>query len=134
MDSSTEQSHAAALTETARGMEEALEFPAASAVFQGFGDSSVNFTVRMWIREHDQWPEAKTKLATAIAERLAREDITIPFPQRVVHYADRPDAAATPPEPTDRPLPQPEVQPQTEPATRPQPEPEPPPSQSDAPG
>jgi small-conductance mechanosensitive channel len=86
-----------ALTETARDLPESLDFPAPTTIFQQFGESSVDFTVRVWIWEHDQWPEVKTKLATAVAECLAREGINIPFPQRVVHYADRPgDATRTP--------------------------------------
>ena len=98
-----------ALTETAQALEAALDFPAAATVFQGFGDSSVNFSVRIWIREHDLWPRAKTELGTAVAECLAREGIQIPFPQRVLHYADgtkEPAPEEKPSAPPDAPTPQ----------------------------
>ncbi|MCA9578819.1 MAG: mechanosensitive ion channel [Myxococcales bacterium] len=78
----------AALTETAQNLDDSLDFPPATTVFQGFGESSVDFSVRIWIWEHDQWPEVKTRLATAVSECLEREGIQIPFPQRVLHYAD----------------------------------------------
>ena len=84
------------LTETAQSLPDALDYPAAMTVFESFGESSINLSVRIWIWEHDQWPEAKTRLATAVVECLAREGIQIPLPQRVMHYGDKLEFGANP--------------------------------------
>jgi small conductance mechanosensitive channel len=51
------------------------------------GDSSVNFTIRIWCKADDYWP-LRWDLTKAIKERLDADGITIPYPQRVVHMVE----------------------------------------------
>ncbi len=51
----------------------------------GFGDSSLNFTLSVHVREfEDQFP-IQHELRKRIFTRLQQEKIEIPFPQRTVH-------------------------------------------------
>ena len=51
-------------------------------------DSSVNLIVRVWSSKDDYWP-VKFDLTKAFKETFDRNGITIPFPQRELHYADK---------------------------------------------
>jgi len=51
-------------------------------------DSSVNLIVRVWSSKDDYWP-IKFDLTKAFKEGFDRNGITIPFPQRHLHYADK---------------------------------------------
>lgn len=51
-------------------------------------DSSVNLIVRVWCKKEDYWP-VKFDLTKALKEAFDNNGISIPFPQRVVHYADK---------------------------------------------
>jgi small conductance mechanosensitive channel len=55
-------------------------------------DSSVNLTVRPWVRGTDYWG-VKFDLTKAIKERLDADGISIPFPQRTVHLTGEAVAA-----------------------------------------
>lgn len=64
--------------------ERIMKEPATLIALSAFGDSSVNFTVRAWVKAPDLWPvfwdmNEKVKLAFDAA------DISIPYPQRDVH-------------------------------------------------
>jgi len=51
----------------------------------GFGDSSLDFTLIVYVKEYaDQFP-VQSELRKRIFNRFREEDIEIPFPQRVVH-------------------------------------------------
>jgi len=56
------------------------------AAVTDLGDSSVNFTVRVWCRAADYW-DLKFDLTKNLKSRMDAEDITIPYPQRRVHMA-----------------------------------------------
>lgn len=55
----------------------------AAAVIE-LGDSSVNLTVRVWCDRGDYGP-LKFDLTKSVKQRLDKEGISIPFPQRDVH-------------------------------------------------
>ncbi len=63
----------------------ALASPAASVLLTAFGDSSIDFEVRIWIADATKLPAARSALGMALHEALERAGIEIPFPQRVVH-------------------------------------------------
>lgn len=51
-------------------------------------DSSVNLIVRVWCDRDNYWP-VKFDLTKAFKEAFDAQGITIPFPQRMVHYAEK---------------------------------------------
>lgn len=55
-------------------------------VFEGFGDSSLDFTLRVHIRNMRNFLEVQTDIRVEIVEAFAREGIEIPFPQRDIHF------------------------------------------------
>ena len=59
--------------------------PEPAALFDGFGDSSLNFTLRVWIPEAGDWPQISSDLNEAINASLKEAGIEIPFPQRTLH-------------------------------------------------
>ena len=58
--------------------------PAPMAAVADLGDSSVNFTVRVWCNAADFWG-LKFDLTKNLKKRMDAEGITIPYPQRTVH-------------------------------------------------
>ncbi len=61
-------------------------------LLDGFGDSALNFTLRVWTRDHASRPGVlRSELNFAILIALREARIEVPFPQRVVHL--RKDAA-----------------------------------------
>ena len=64
---------------------EVLNHPPAEAFFRGFGDSSLDFELRGWTPQFENWHRVQSDLAVAINTALAEADITIPFPQRDLH-------------------------------------------------
>jgi small-conductance mechanosensitive channel len=50
-------------------------------------DSSVNLVIRPWVKTEDYWP-VKRELTQTIKETFDKEGISIPFPQRDIHFFD----------------------------------------------
>ena len=73
------------LEKIAEKNEDVLEKPAPSAVFMGFGESSLDFELRFWTRNFDDWVTIRTNISIQINEALAKKGIEIPFPQRDIH-------------------------------------------------
>jgi small-conductance mechanosensitive channel len=84
------------LEEAAREVPEVMSEPAPMAMFQGFGDSSLDFRLLAWVSTIDLGPQAQTALRIAVLRKLEAAGIEIPFPQRDVHLVT-PPAPATPP-------------------------------------
>lgn len=64
--------------------ERVLAEPAAQSMVSSLGDSSVNITFRFWVNSSDYWATL-FDMTKAAKQRLDREGISIPFPQRDVH-------------------------------------------------
>jgi small conductance mechanosensitive channel len=62
--------------------------PAPVLVVGELADSSVNLIVRVWCDRDNYWP-VKFDLTKAFKEAFDAQGITIPFPQRMVHYAEK---------------------------------------------
>lgn len=58
--------------------------PAPLVAVSNLGESSVDFVIRIWCEAGDYW-DLKWDMTRAIKERMDKEGITIPYPQRVVH-------------------------------------------------
>ena len=72
--------------EAASSVKRVMQNPAPVCRLTGFGDSSVDFELRVWISD----PEAgvvnvRSEIFLAMWERFREHDIDIPFPQRDVH-------------------------------------------------
>ena len=62
----------------------ALGDPAPDAQMLGYGDSALNFRVRVWTHM-DHWIQLASDLNVALGVALKEANITIPFPQRDLH-------------------------------------------------
>ncbi len=76
---------AKALVEAASSVKEVLPDPPPRPHFQEFGDSSLNFQVRVWINQPHKHPQIRSKINFAIDEAFRKYNIEIPFPQRDLH-------------------------------------------------
>ena len=83
------------LLEVARSQPTALALPEPVVVMTGFGDSSLDFSIRFWIRDADAAPVAKSEACMRIMEVLREAGIEIPFPQRDLHLRSVPDRLKT---------------------------------------
>jgi small-conductance mechanosensitive channel len=73
------------LKEVAKGQSRVLDTPAPTVNFNSFGDSSLNFELRIWTKELWEYDALKSDIRFGIDEAFRREGITIPFPQRDLH-------------------------------------------------
>ena len=71
-----------ALMEAAASVEQVLTAPPPRAHFSGFGDSSLDFEIRVWITEPHNHPQIRSKINFAIDASFRKYNIEIPFPQR----------------------------------------------------
>lgn len=69
-----------------------LEEPAPAAFCVGFGDSSVNFELRVFIKDLLDFMPLSHELHSAITHALRDASIEIPFPQRDIHIRTAPPA------------------------------------------
>lgn len=63
-----------------------LNNPEAKVFFDNFGDSSLDFKLHFWVSDIWCQYEILSDLRFAIDKEFKKESITIPFPQRDVHY------------------------------------------------
>ncbi|MDX1756332.1 MAG: mechanosensitive ion channel [Marinobacter sp.] len=64
--------------------ERAMKDPEPMVVVGGLGESSVDFTVRVWLKASDYWP-FYFDMQENVKKTFDAEGISIPFPQRDVH-------------------------------------------------
>ncbi len=81
------------LKEAAEGVEGRLDTHEPNVLMTGFGDSSVDFEVYIWLQEAWKARRIQSELNQAIWWALKAANIVIPFPQRDVHII------APPPQP-----------------------------------
>lgn len=86
--SDTEKAHEL-LLKVAREHPIVLEDPAPLATFEGFGDNALNFVLRAYLPNFDNWVKNKTELHMAIDKAFREAGITIAFPQRDIHFDSR---------------------------------------------
>lgn len=65
--------------------ERVLADPESTVAVLNLGESSIDFAVRPWVKTDDYWPTL-FDLNKTIKERFDAEGISIPFPQRDVHF------------------------------------------------
>jgi small-conductance mechanosensitive channel len=74
----------AILLDVAKSSSEVLEDPPPLALFRGFGDSALNFELRVWTGLAT-YLEVHSRIAIAVNAALREAAIEIPFPQREIH-------------------------------------------------
>jgi len=73
------------LREVAAENEEVLQKPRPDVLHLGFGDSSWNMRLRVWIANPKRHPLTRSAINCAIVRKFRENDIEIPFPQRDLH-------------------------------------------------
>ncbi|MBI3158343.1 MAG: mechanosensitive ion channel family protein [Chloroflexi bacterium] len=84
------------LIEAVQAVEGVMPEHPVQALLLAFGESSLDFRVRWWVKHFIDTRILYDRVNTAIYNALQREGISIPFPQRVVHHwrEDADDAGA----------------------------------------
>jgi potassium-dependent mechanosensitive channel len=62
-----------------------LKVPQSQVHFSGFGDSSLNFEIRVWINEPRNHTQIRSKVNFAIDSAFRKYNVENPFPQRDLH-------------------------------------------------
>ncbi|MGH7182819.1 MAG: mechanosensitive ion channel family protein, partial [Nitrospiraceae bacterium] len=63
-----------------------LKNPKPDALLQEFGDSALNFVLRVWTRQYSTTPDTlRSELSFMISKMFKEHGIEIPFPQRDIH-------------------------------------------------
>ncbi len=79
------------LEAVARRQPSVLEHPAPRCLLIGYGDSSMNFQLRAWTDQFDDWQFIGSDLASAVYDAVIEAGFQFPFPQlevRVLRDAD----------------------------------------------
>jgi small-conductance mechanosensitive channel len=80
------------LEEAAAEMDGVARDPKSFAIFTGFGDSSLNFRLYVWVTDLSDILVVPSRIRQSILNKLAEADITVPFPQRDVRIITPSDA------------------------------------------
>jgi potassium-dependent mechanosensitive channel len=70
------------LLQAASDHPEALPEPPPAAFFVGFGDSSLDFVLQVWVARYEQAQALQSAVRRAVHRTLSENGIEIPFPQR----------------------------------------------------
>jgi len=73
-----------------------LEDPAPEVLFNGFGESSLDFELRCWTQSPD-WLRYKSEITFDVHARLKAAEVEIPFPQRDLHLRSSSVTIGSPP-------------------------------------
>ncbi len=84
------------LLECAAAHPHVASFPEAQVLFTGFGDSSLDFDLRVYIDDYSRNVSVSSDLRFAIFRALKEAGIEIPFPQSDVHIRSLPEDAPLP--------------------------------------
>jgi small-conductance mechanosensitive channel len=79
-----------ALLEAVTGVAGALDKPSPDVYVLAFGDSAIQYELRVWTEDVAQAPRIASELRMRVWEELKKADITIPFPIRTLEIAPRP--------------------------------------------
>ncbi|MGO9531219.1 MAG: hypothetical protein ACLP3B_08550, partial [Syntrophobacteraceae bacterium] len=60
----------------------------------GYGDSSMNFQLRAWTDQFDDWQQISSDLASAVYDAVIVAGFQFPFPQREVRLLRDADACS----------------------------------------
>jgi len=83
-----------ALLEAARSVEQVLSEPAPRVHFSGFGDSSFDLQIRVWINEPRDHSTIRSRVNFAVERAFRRYGIRTAMLAREIHLANRPDESS----------------------------------------
>jgi small-conductance mechanosensitive channel len=83
------------LERVGRANPDVLPDPAPHALFMAYGDSSINFELRVWPRQFNQAGQVKSDLASAVYDAVSAAGMSFPFPQREVRILTDHNTGAT---------------------------------------
>jgi small-conductance mechanosensitive channel len=78
------------LEAVARSHPKILAKPPCQCLFKGFGDSTINFELRAWTNQYEEWPQIKSELTAGIYRAVQAAGLSFPFPQRDVRLVRKP--------------------------------------------
>jgi small-conductance mechanosensitive channel len=78
------------LKDVAAENESVSDEPTPRVRIRGFGDNSIDIELLGWIRRPEDRGQVIHRLALEIIKRFRSENIEIPFPQRDLHFKDKP--------------------------------------------
>lgn len=87
----------------ANGHSDILKYPAPVVLFSNFGASTLDFTLRFWVRDYDVSVKTASELLFEIDQLFRKNNIEIAFPQMDVHIKDMPPRAKSPRDMATRP-------------------------------
>ena len=73
------------LKESAKGNSKVAETPTPEVLYLNFGESALEFELRVWVLDADNWLVVSSKLHQRIDRRFREAKIEIAFPQRDLH-------------------------------------------------
>ena len=73
------------LMQVAREHPKVMRNPESDVLFRGFGDSSWNMCLRVWIADPKEHPTITSEINCAIVRKFRENQIEIPYPQRDLH-------------------------------------------------
>jgi small-conductance mechanosensitive channel len=73
------------LLAVARGHRDVLAYPAPAALFLGFGESSLDFELRVWTDDFDHWVGIRSELCLDLHRALSEAGIEVPYPTRILN-------------------------------------------------
>ena len=77
-------------------LNDGVSSPKPKVLFMGFGDSSLDFELRIWIRQIRRRFDVTSEINFAIDKGFRENGIEIPFPQRDLHVRSWSRSAAPP--------------------------------------
>ena len=78
------------LIAVAKANENVLKYPAPSVIFGNFGASSLDFTLRFWVKDFELGASTSSQIRLGIEKAFREANIEIAFPQLDVHVKDLP--------------------------------------------
>ena len=82
-----------ALREAARSVKEVLSDPEPNVHFSGFGDSSFDLQIRVWINEPRDHSTVRSRVNFAVERAFQKYGIQTPVVRREIHFAHAPDGS-----------------------------------------
>ncbi len=87
----------ALLLDVANGTQGVSHHPAPTALFSGFGESALNFSIRAWTTTYNDSVFIRSDMAVRIYKALNAAGFEIPFPRRDLHIRSMPPEPQKPP-------------------------------------